>query len=135
MSVSFNRVIIAGNLTRDPELKHISSYDTSVTDIGLAINERRRAANGATIDAVTFVDVTLFGRSAELAAEFLQKGSPALIEGRLRLDSWTTDGGQKRSKLKVIGDRIQFLGRKAAEQTQQSEQPSVAQEAKESTPF
>lgn len=107
---SFNRVILMGNLTRDPELRYIPS-GTAVTDIGLAVNDRRKGPNGDWIDEVTFVDVTLWGRSAEIASEYLTKGSPALIEGRLKLDSWESDG-QKRSKLKVIGEKLQLLGGK-----------------------
>ena len=105
---SFNRVILLGNVTRDPELRYITS-GTAVTDIGLAVNDRRKGANGEWIEETTFVDVTLWGRTAEVASEYLTKGAPVLIEGRLKLDTWETDG-QKRSKLKVIGERMQLLG-------------------------
>ena len=105
---SFNRVILIGNLTRDPELRYIPS-GTAVTDIGLAINDIRKGPNGEKIEETTFVDVTLWGRNAEIASEYLSKGAPTLIEGRLKLDSWETDG-QKRSKLKVIGEKLQLLG-------------------------
>ena len=107
---SFNRVILVGNLTRDPELRYIAS-GTAVTDIGLAVNEKRKNANGEWVDEITFVDVTLWGRTAEVASEYLSKGSPVLIEGRLKMDSWEDkQTGQKRSKLKVVGDRMQLLG-------------------------
>jgi single-strand DNA-binding protein len=106
---SYNRVILVGNLTRDPELRYIPS-GTAVTDIGLAVNDRRKNANGEWVEETTFVDVTLWGRQAEVASEYLSKGSPALIEGRLKLDTWETSDGQKRSKLKVIGERMQMLG-------------------------
>ncbi len=105
---NFNRCILTGNLTRDVELKH-TPQGTAVTEIGLAINERRKTQGGDHVDETTFVDITLWGRTAEVAAEYLRKGSPALIEGRLKLDTWETDG-QKRSKLRVVGERMQLLG-------------------------
>jgi single-strand DNA-binding protein len=104
---SFNRVILVGNLTRDPELRYTPG-GTAVTDIGLAVNDRRKNAQGEWVEETTFVDVTLWGRTAEIASEYLGKGAPALIEGRLKLDSWESDG-QKRSKLKVIGEKLQLL--------------------------
>jgi single-strand DNA-binding protein len=106
---SFNRVILLGNTTRDPELRYLQS-GMAVTDLGLAVNDRRKSANGEWVDETTFVDVTLWGRTAEIAGEYLTKGSPVLIEGRLKLDSWETQDGQKRSKLKVVGERMQLLG-------------------------
>jgi single-strand DNA-binding protein len=105
----YNRVILLGNLTRDPELRYIAS-GTAVTDLGLAVNEKRKNANGELVDEVTFVDVTLWARNAEVASEYLSKGSPLLIEGRLKLDTWEGQDGQKRSKLRVVGDRMQLLG-------------------------
>lgn len=107
---SFNRVILMGNITRDIELKYIQS-GTAVTELGLAVNDRRKTASGEWIDETTFVDVTLWGRTAEVASEYLSKGSPILIEGRLKLDQWETDG-QKRSKLRVVADKMQMLGGK-----------------------
>jgi single-strand DNA-binding protein len=109
---SFNRVILMGNLTRDPELRYIPS-GTAVSDIGLAVNDRRKGPNGDWIEETTFVDVTLWGRQAEIANEYLTKGSPVLIEGRLKLDSWQDKDGQKRSKLKVIGDSMRMVGGRA----------------------
>ena len=84
---SYNRVILMGNLTRDPELRYIAS-GTAVTDIGLAINDRRKNANGEWVEETTFVDVTLWGRTAEVAGEYLSKGSPVFVDGRLKLDEW-----------------------------------------------
>ncbi|MDR0390565.1 MAG: single-stranded DNA-binding protein [Planctomycetaceae bacterium] len=104
---SYSRVILVGNLTRDPELRHIAT-GTAVTDIGLAINDRRKLPSGEWVEEVTFVDITLWGRTAEVVCQYLTKGAPLLIEGRLKLDSWEADG-QKRSKLKVVGERIEFL--------------------------
>jgi single-strand DNA-binding protein len=107
---SFNRVILLGNVTRDPELKYISS-GTAVTEIGLAVNDRRKGPNGDWIEETTFVDVTLWGRTAEIASEYLNKGAPVLIEGRLKLDTWEKDG-KKNSKLRVVGEKMQLLGSK-----------------------
>jgi single-strand DNA-binding protein len=104
---SYNRVILVGNLTRDPELRYIPS-GTAVSDIGLAVNDRIKRGE-QWVDETTFVDITLWGRTAEIANEYLSKGSPVLIEGRLKLDRWEKDG-QKFSKLKVIGDKLQMLG-------------------------
>src|SRR3974390_1602232 len=83
----------------------------AVTDVGLAVNDRRKTATGEWVEEVTFVDVTLWGRTAETVSEYLTKGSPVLIEGRLKLDTWEKDG-QKRSKLKVVGERMQMVGGK-----------------------
>lgn len=105
---SFNRVILMGNLTRDPEVRYTPS-GKAVTEIGLAVNDRRKGPNGDWIDEVTFVDITLWDRQAEVAGEYLTKGSPVLIEGRLKLDTWEKDG-KKNSKLRVIGDRMQMVG-------------------------
>jgi single-strand DNA-binding protein len=104
---SFNRVILVGNLTRDPELRYIPS-GTAVSDIGLAVNERVKRGD-QWVEEATFVDITLWGRTAEVANEYLSKGSPVLIEGRLKLDRWEKDG-QKHSKLKVIGEELRMLG-------------------------
>ncbi|MFK8114788.1 MAG: single-stranded DNA-binding protein [Rubripirellula sp.] len=105
---SYNRVVLVGNITRDIELKYTPG-GTAVSEIGVAVNDRRKSASGEWVDETTFVDVTLWGRTAEVASEYLGKGSPILIEGRLKLDTWETDG-QKRSKLRVVGERMQMLG-------------------------
>ncbi len=105
---SFNRVILVGNLTRDVELRYLQS-GMAVTDIGLAVNDRRKTQTGEWVDEPVFVDVTLWGRSAEVASEYLSKGSSVLIEGRLKLDTWEKDG-KKNSKLRVVGERMQMLG-------------------------
>jgi single-strand DNA-binding protein len=106
---SFNRVILVGNLTRDIELRYTSGQ-MAVTDLGLAVNDRRKNQQGEWIEETTFVDITLWGRSAEVASEYLKKGSSVLIEGRLKLDTWTGNDGQKKSKLRVVGERMQMLG-------------------------
>ncbi|MEZ6089669.1 MAG: single-stranded DNA-binding protein [Pirellulaceae bacterium] len=105
---SYNRVILLGNMTRDVELRYTQG-GTAVTDIGLAVNDRRKSQTGEWVDETTFVDVTLWGRTAEVASEYLGKGSPILVEGRLKLDTWESEG-QKRSKLRVVCDRMQMLG-------------------------
>jgi single-strand DNA-binding protein len=106
---SYNRVILLGNLTRDPEIRYLPS-GMAVCDVGLAVNDRRKNANGEWIEEVTFVDVTVWGRTAEVMSEYLSKGSPVFIEGRLKLDSWEGQDGQKRSKLKVICEKMQMVG-------------------------
>jgi single-strand DNA-binding protein len=106
---SYNRVILMGNLTRDVELKYTQG-GLAVTEIGVAVNDRRKNANGEWVEETTFVDVTLWGRTAEVASEYLSKGSPLLIEGRLKLDQWENREGEKRSKLRVVGEKMQMLG-------------------------
>lgn len=131
---SYNKVILVGNLTRDPELRYIPS-GTAVTDIGLAVNDRRKNASGEWVEETTFVDITLWARTAEVACEYLGKGSSVLIEGRLKLDTWEKDG-QKQSKLKVIGERMQMLGARGDKTGSQSSSPDQAQysQAAESAP-
>jgi single-strand DNA-binding protein len=111
---SFNRVILIGNLTRDPELRYLQS-GMAVVDLGLAVNDKRKNAAGEWVEETTFVDVTVWGRTAEVAGEYLTKGSPVFIEGRLKLDTWETDG-QKRSKLKVVCEKMQLIGSKGGGQ-------------------
>ncbi|SMP58564.1 single-strand binding protein [Neorhodopirellula lusitana] len=107
---SFNRVVLMGNLTRDIELRYLPS-GMAVAEFGLAVNDRRKTSDGQWVDDPSFFDITLFGRTAEVASEYLSKGSPVLIEGRLKQDTWEKDG-QKRSKVKVIGERMQMVGAK-----------------------
>ena len=106
----FNKVILLGRITREIEVRTTRS-GTSVAEIGMATNERRKGANGEWEDQTTFVDVTFFGRTAEVAGEWLGKGSPVMIEGRLKLDQWEKDG-QKRSKLSVVADKMVMIGGK-----------------------
>ena len=115
---SFNRVILAGNLTRDIELRETPG-GASVADAGLAVNDRRKQGD-EWVDETSFIDLTLWGRTAENAAEYLSKGSPILIEGRLKQDSWQNEAGEKRTKLKVVVDRLQFLSNKNGEGKQES---------------
>jgi len=109
---SLNKVHLIGNLTRDPELK-FTPKGTAVAEMGLAINRVWKDDNNQKQEETTFVDVTLWGRTAELAGQYLSKGSSCYVEGRLTMDSWEDKvTGQKRSKLKVVGENIQFLGAK-----------------------
>ena len=108
---SFNKVILVGNLTRDPQVKYTTG-GTAVTEIGLAVNRQwfDKQSNSRK-EETTFVDVTLWGRTAEVAGEYLSKGKQVLIEGRLQLDTWDDrESGQKRSKLRVVGENMTMLG-------------------------
>lgn len=108
--MSINRVNITGNLTRDPDLRHTSG-GTAVLGIGVAVNDRRKnPQTGVWEDVPNFVDCTMFGARAESVARFLSKGSKVAIEGKLRYSSWEKDG-QKRSKLEVVVDEIEFMSR------------------------
>ena len=107
---SFNKVILVGNLTRDPELRY-TPKGTAIAQIGVAVNRTWRTETGEQKEEVTFVDVDAFGKQAETLGQYMRKGSPILIEGRLRLDQWDDkQTGQKRSKLGVVVEGFQFLG-------------------------
>jgi len=107
---SLNKVMLIGNLTRDPEIKY-TPKGTAIADIGLAVNRNYTTESGEKREEVTFIDVTLWGRTAEIVGEYCKKGRPIFIEGRLQLDTWDDkQTGQKRSKLKVVADNIQLLG-------------------------
>jgi single-strand DNA-binding protein len=107
---SFNKVILLGNLTRDPEVRY-TPKGSAVCDLGLALNRQYTLDSGEKREEVTFVDVVLWARLAEIAGEYLKKGRPVFIEGRLQLDTWDDkQSGQKRSKLRVIGETMQLLG-------------------------
>ena len=106
---SYNRVLLMGNLTRNPEIRYTPS-GTAVADLGLAVNESFKNKAGETVERTCFVDVVVWSRQAETAAEYLHKGSPVFVEGRLQLDQWENQEGEKRSKLRVRADRVQFLG-------------------------
>jgi single-strand DNA-binding protein len=110
MSLNLNNVVLAGHLTRDPELKQIGA-DRVVANTGLAINRRWKDAAGTQHEEATFVEIEAWGRTAELVGQYLKKGSPAYVEGRLKLDSWDDkESGQKRTKMKVVAENVQFLG-------------------------
>jgi len=107
---SFNKVILVGNLTRDPELRY-TPKGMAIAKIGLAVNRNWTNEAGEKKEEVTFVDVDIFGRTAENVAQYMKKGRPILIEGRLKLDQWDDkQTGQKRSRLGVVAEVVQFLG-------------------------
>ena len=116
---NLNQVNLIGHLTRDVEVKYLQS-GTAVCELGLAVNDRVKSGNEWK-DYTTFVDVTLFGRSAEVAGEYLKKGAAVFVTGKLRLEQWEKDG-QKRSKLKVVGDSMQMLGGKPKNEHSQERQ-------------
>jgi single-strand DNA-binding protein len=107
---SYNKVILVGNLTRDPELRY-TPKGVAIAKIGLAVNRTWRTETGETKEEVTFIDIDAFSKQAETIAQYMKKGSPMLVEGRLRLDQWDDkQTGQKRSKLGVVLEGFQFLG-------------------------
>ena len=107
---SFNKVILLGNLTRDPEVRY-TPKGSAVCDLGIAVNRVYTPEGGERREEVTFVDVVLWARLAEIAGEYLRKGRPIFIEGRLQMDSWDDkQTGQKRTKLRVVGESMQLLG-------------------------
>jgi single-strand DNA-binding protein len=107
---NLNRVFLIGNLTRDPEIRY-TPKGTAVADIGMAMNRIISSEEGERREEVTYVDVVLWGRLAEIAEQYLKKGRPVFIEGRLQLDSWDDkQTGQKRSRLRVVAEGLQLLG-------------------------
>ena len=106
---NFNKVLLVGNLTRDPELKHTPS-NQAVAQIGLAVNRNYQTKDGEKREETTFVDCEAWGRTAEVMCQYLAKGRPVLVEGRLKLDQWQDKDGNNRSKLKVVIENFQFLG-------------------------
>ena len=107
---SYNKVLLMGNLTRDPEVRY-TPKGTAIANIGLAVNRVYTLDSGEQKEEVTFVDIEVWGRQAETAGQYLSKGRPVFVEGRLKLDSWEDkESGQKRNKLKVVAERVQFLG-------------------------
>lgn len=109
---SFNQTILIGNLTRDPDLR-VTPKGTAICQFSLAVNRKFKDDSGQMRDETTYVDIEAWGKQAELIAKYLIKGSPALVQGRLKLDQWDDkQSGQKRSKLKVVLENVQFLGGK-----------------------
>ncbi|HUI06679.1 MAG TPA: single-stranded DNA-binding protein [Verrucomicrobiae bacterium] len=107
---SYNKVLLMGNLTRDPEVRY-TPKGTAIANLGLAVNRVYTTESGEQKEEVTFVDIEVWGRQAETAGQYLSKGRPVFVEGRLRLDSWEDkESGQKRNRLKVVAERVQFLG-------------------------
>jgi single-strand DNA-binding protein len=108
MAVAINRVLLGGNLTRDPQVRFFAN-ERAVADFGIAVNRRFKGSDGQMKDEVTYIDIEAWGRTAELVGQYLTKGRACFVEGRLKLDSWEDKDGQKRSKLKVVADSVQFL--------------------------
>ena len=134
---SVNKVILIGNCTRDPEVRY-TPKGTAVADIGMAMNRYFSSDGGERREETTFVDVTLWGRQAEVAGEYLKKGRPVYIEGRLQMDSWDDKNtGQKRTKLKIVGEQMQLLGSRegggGSGPPQRSESPQSNQSSSESS--
>jgi single-strand DNA-binding protein len=134
---SVNKVILIGNCTRDPEVRY-TPKGTAVADIGMAMNRYFSSDGGERREETTFVDVTLWGRQAEVAGEYLKKGRPVYIEGRLQMDSWDDKNtGQKRTKLKIVGEQMQLLGSRegggGSGPQQRSESPQSNQRSSESS--
>lgn len=115
MSLNLNNVTLAGRLTRDPEVKMLAG-DLAVANMGLAVNRKWKDRDGTAKEEVTFVDVTAWGRTAENCGQYLRKGSGVYIEGRLKMDDWQTQDGQKRQKLKVEAVSVQFSDPKKTEE-------------------
>lgn len=105
---NLNKVLLIGRLTRDPELRYTPS-GAAVAEFGLAVNRFFKGKDGNRQEDTTFVDITAWGKTAELAQQYLKKGRQVFIEGYLKLDQWTSNEGQKRSKLSVVADNVQFL--------------------------
>lgn len=124
----YNRVVLMGNLTRDPQAKQIQS-GTPVAELGLAVNASYRNREGEVVDKACFVDITAWGRQAEACAQYLAKGARVLVEGRLELDQWENGDGQRRSKLRVRADRILFLGSSNGQRGADTEQTAVPKPA------
>ena len=110
---NLNKVMLMGNLTRDPELKYLPSQ-TAVCEVGLATNRKWTGQDGQQKEEVTFVDCTAFGKTAETLAKYLKKGRPVFIEGRLKYDQWEAQDGSKRSKLAVVIENFQFIDSRPA---------------------
>lgn len=128
---TLNRVFLMGNLTRDPEVRYTPS-GIAVGDLGLAVNETYKNKAGETIESTVFVDIEVWARQAETCAEYLGKGAPVFVEGRLKLDQWENQQGEKRSKLRVRADRVQFLG--APRRTAETADAPAARPAQPSAP-
>jgi single-strand DNA-binding protein len=113
--MNFNRTIIAGNLTRDPELRYLPS-NSAVVALSIAVNRKWKNQQGQPQEEVSYIDCEAFGKTAETINQYFRKGQPIFIEGRLKLDQWTDKEGQKRSKLKVIAESFSFVGGKRDDQ-------------------
>jgi single-strand DNA-binding protein len=121
----FNKVILAGNLARDVEMRYLIS-GTAVATTAIATNRRYKASDGTQKDEAMFIDVTFWGRTAEIANQYLKKGSQVLVEGRLTLEQWTATDGSKRSKHAIAVETLQMLGSRAYQEAEQEAVPEMA---------
>lgn len=128
---SFNKVILLGNITRDPQLSYLPS-NTAVVEFGLAMNRTYKKQDGSQGEEVAFVDCQMFGKRAEVINKYVHKGDQLLVEGRLKLDQWDDKEGNKRSKLRVMVESFEFMGKK---QGDSGEQPEQEQDEDPNIPF
>ena len=131
---SMNHVFLMGNLTRDPESRTLPS-GAKVTDLGLAVSDSYKDKEGKAVERAVFADVVTWGRQAETCAEFLKKGAPVMVEGKLRLDQWENEHKEKRSKLRVHAFRVQFLYRPPKGESGHVPAARAAEEELEEDPF
>ena len=140
MAANLNKVLLIGNLTRDPDLKYVPS-GAAVANFGIAINRSYTNSDGEKTEDICFIDIVAWNRLAEVAGEYLSKGSPVFVEGRLQMDSWEQEDGQRRSKLKVVAQSIQFLGGGAKPEDDDNDDnpdddiPFVRHESEDEVPF
>ena len=120
---SYNKVILVGNLTRDPEMSYLPTNQTPVTELGLAVNRRWRGQDGEQREETCFIDCRAFGRMAENISKYFQKGRPILIEGRLNFDQWEAQDGTKRSRHRIHVDNFTFVDTKAEAASSGSPEP------------
>lgn len=139
--VSVNHVVVAGNLTRDPELRFTPSGQ-AVAKFGIAINRVYTTSDGQRKEEVDYIPIVVFGRQAENCSQYLSKGRPVLIEGRLHFSSWEGQDGQKRSKIEVVAFRVQFLGPRPQEEkapqsfgSEEAQAPTITDEEEDEVPF
>jgi len=130
---NYNRVFLLGNLTADPESRALPSGG-SVTDIRLAVNRTYKNRDGEVVEEVSYIDCTAYGRNAEISQSYLSKGSPAFIEGRLHQDRWETTAGEKRSKLKVVVERLVLMPKREGAAGPKDEHEAAPEAAPEAPP-
>ena len=131
---NLNKVMLIGNLTRDPELK-FTPKGTAVVSFALAVNRNFTTESGEKREEVTFVDLEAYGRVAEIIGEYCKKGGPLFVEGRLKLDTWDDKAsGQKRSRMKVVAENIQLLGNKSGVPAKTAEEADAAASARKAPP-
>lgn len=128
----YNKVILVGNLTKAPELRYLQS-NSAVCNTGIAVNRKFKSQSGELKEEVCFIDIALFGRTAEIANQYLKKGSKCLIDGRLKLDSWTDDNGVKKSRHSVVVESLKMLDNKPADQQSTANKPTPERKSPKET--